>query len=162
MNVTAGNTTIICETQSLSNNREITQFPTCLLQEWNRCYKASSCSVSITANMEREVVCKWRYNESTVVTVMMPTGRAKLKPSKSIPLPPRLLIRLFKSHLHRFLKIDPFPSNRKVGNKCYLIFRGPLNEWNYQCRLNSLQVNLLTYYVRWLLWLHGQTPISPK
>lgn len=86
----------------------------------------------------------------------------KLKPSKSISLPPRLLIRLSESHLHRFLKLDPFPSNVKVNNKWYLIFHGPLNEWNYQGRLKSLQVNLLTSCERQLLWLHGQTLISPK
>lgn len=93
---------------------------------------------------------------------MMYIGIAKLKPSKSIPLPPRLLIRLFESHLHRFRKLDPFPSNINASNKWYLIFHGPLNEWNYQCRLRSLQLNLLTSSARWLLQLHGQTLASPK
>lgn len=48
-------------------------------KKWNRCYKASSCSVSVTLkqNIEKEVVCIWRYNISQTVVGIMFIGTTK-------------------------------------------------------------------------------------
>lgn len=55
-------------------------------------------------------------------------------------------------------KIGRYAIKYTGQNKCYLILHGPSNEWNYQCRLIAVQLNLpflSNPYARWLAGLHG-------
>lgn len=80
MNLAEGNTSIICETQPPKYEGEIylLSFQYSSFKKWHRCNKASSCSMSFTLkeNMEREILCTWRYNLSTTETEVVDRGEA--------------------------------------------------------------------------------------
>lgn len=88
-----------------------------------------SCWHNFTLVQPVIIICLWDYNlylKQTLLSLAQQPYHSPLniysdyKRQENYPL--------------TFEKLDPMPSNILARNKCYLIYHGPLNKWNYQCR----------------------------